>query len=55
MTPTRNPNLAIRRDAARLWRFVDVSTASAVGPLYATKAEALADLARYETAAGWIG
>lgn len=50
-------HLGVMEQGARLWRVVDLSEAgraSAVGPFYATKAEALADLSDYVRRAGWI-
>ena len=49
---TRYPELGFRQDAPGLWRVVDVSTGSSVGPQYSTRSELLADLARY-AADGW--
>jgi hypothetical protein len=45
--PTRYPELAYAKHAANLWRIVAADTGAAIGPHYATKAELLADLARY--------
>ncbi len=56
VTKTRIPELGIRQDGPRLWRFVDLSDGmnKAVGEQYRTKAEALADLARYSIDGGWV-
>jgi len=45
-TTTRYPEIGYRKEGPA-WRFVDMSTDSAVGPQYPTKAEMLADLQRY--------
>jgi hypothetical protein len=45
--PTRYSELAYARHAPNLWRIIAVDTDQAVGPFYVTKAELLADLARY--------
>lgn len=46
--PTRYPELSFRRTGpGNVWRFVDTSTGSVVGPYYRSKAELLADLQRY--------
>jgi hypothetical protein len=44
---TRFPGLGYRKDSPNLWRVVDTSSGRSVGPQYRTKAELLADLARY--------
>ena len=44
---TRFAELGYRQDAPGLWRFVDQITDNSVGPQYHSKAELLADLARY--------
>jgi hypothetical protein len=44
---TRYPELAYRNIIPRLWRFVDVTTGSCVGPEYKSRQELLADLHRY--------
>lgn len=45
--PTRYPELGYRHQGSGLWRIVDNSSGSEVGPQYRTKAELLADLDRY--------
>lgn len=45
--PTRFSELAYTQTAPGLWRIVDTGTGLTIGPFYATKAELLADLARY--------
>ena len=58
LTQTRYPELAVGRIAPGCWRFHDMTDpdrgfASAVGPYYKTKGEALADLENYIYAGGW--
>ena len=53
--PTRYPELGYQKVAPGLWRFVDLETGSTVGPQFKTKAELLADLARYATEYGATG
>lgn len=55
ITHTRFPELGVRQDGPKLWRFVDLTDGrqSAVGELYRSKTEALADLDRYIYAGGW--
>lgn len=50
--PTRFAELGYRKDARRVWRFVDRSTEASVGPHYPSRAELLADLDRYATEFG---
>jgi hypothetical protein len=45
--PTRYAELGYCRLSANLWRIVDMSTDSVIGPHYATKGELLADLGNY--------
>jgi hypothetical protein len=45
--PTRFAELAYTQHAPGLWRIIATDTDQAVGPFYVTKAELLADLARY--------
>jgi hypothetical protein len=45
--PTRFAELGYMKQGTALWRIIAVDTGNAVGPFYATKAELLADLARY--------
>jgi hypothetical protein len=47
MTPTRFAELGYRKDSSRLWRIYALDGPAAVGPLYRTKAELLADLERF--------
>lgn len=54
-TATRYPELAYESVTRGLWRFVDVSTGSHVGPHYRTKAELLADLERFAAVFGCDG
>lgn len=56
ITKTRVPELGVRQDGPRLWRFVDLTDGmeSAVGEQYQTKTEALADLERYSVDGGWV-
>lgn len=44
---TRFKELRYERVSRGLWRFVDAETGAHVGPHYPTRAELLADLARY--------
>ncbi len=55
LTQTRIPELGVRQDGPKLWRFVDMTDGrhNAVGELYRSKTEALADLDRYSYAGGW--
>jgi hypothetical protein len=57
LTKTRCPELALSYTPKAGWRYVDITTGmdsiSCVGPTYATKMEALADLGNYCKAAGW--
>lgn len=53
--PTRFPELGYACDAPGLWRIYDTSTGGAIGPFYATKAELLADLARFAREFGCAG
>lgn len=46
-TATRFKELRYARVLPGLWRFVDAATGAHVGPHYPTRAELLADLARY--------
>jgi hypothetical protein len=50
---TRYPELDYEKQG-NVWRCLDASTGQAVGPLYKTRAELLADLERYAHAGGWI-
>lgn len=52
---TRFHELGYRKDAPKLWRIVDMSSGSGVGPQYPTRAELLADLARYARSFGCDG
>ncbi len=45
--PTRFAELAYTQTGPGLWRIVATDTGNTIGPFYATKAELLADLARY--------
>lgn len=45
--PTRFSELAYTKTGPALWRIVDADTGAAIGPLYASKMELLADLPRY--------
>lgn len=47
MNKTRYKELAYEDQGPQVWRFIDTSTNRAVGPIYATRAELLADLPRY--------
>lgn len=57
--PTRFTGLGYRQDAPGLWRFVDTSWTPAdgmqctIGPQYRTKAELLADAARFAAERGY--
>jgi hypothetical protein len=44
---TRYAELGYRKVLPTLWRIVDMATGAEIGPHYRTKAELLADLARY--------
>ena len=44
---THYPGLGFEQHGPQLWRIIDRSTGSAVGPLYANKGELLADLDRF--------
>ena len=44
---TRYPELNYQLQGAGNWRILDSSTGAAVGPSYRTRAELLADLARF--------
>lgn len=58
ITPTRYKELGYRRDGIYLWRIYDITTPrreAAIGPLYRTKAELLADLDRFGAAFGAEG
>ena len=53
-TKVRYPEIELGRFGARHWQYVDADGRGQVGPIYATKLEALADLERYIVAGGWV-
>lgn len=54
-TPTRITPLSLARFDARHWQYVDTTDGrnAQVGPIYRSKAEALADLEGYAARGGW--
>lgn len=55
-TPTRIAPLALARFSPHHWQYVDTTDNrnAQVGPIYRTKAEALADLEGYSVRGGWV-
>jgi hypothetical protein len=45
--PTRFIELGYAQHARNLWRFIDMETGAAIGPLYPTKTELLADVGTF--------
>jgi hypothetical protein len=52
---TRFSEIGYERHTASLWRIIDLETGLAIGPHYATKAELLADLARFHAERFTVG
>lgn len=52
-TPTRYPEIGYEQQAEQCWRFIDQETGAAIGAIYPTKRELLADVERFAVSRGF--